>query len=96
MGGKTKTCDEQKKAGNEDPCLSAIQTDVTWLKQGLQGLIANNNTDHGKIIEQARATNGSVAKIKIWQERANGAIVVMTALGVINWLGKYIISFLEK
>lgn len=99
----------------QEPCGSAIEVDVRWIKENFnkfqehyntahQTLIKQNEDDHREIVNyiknevlpQVKATNGHVAEIKIWKERINGAIVVLSALGVVAWLGKYVIAFLEK
>lgn len=102
-----KTCEELTKKGHEDPCITEIQTDLKWVKQGLdefrlyyakahEELIRDNNTDHKEIINQVKMTNGHVTELKIWKNRMEGMIISLSALGIVTWIGKYLIGWLEK
>ena len=99
MSEQTKTCN--------DPCTESLAIRMQDLKEGFstfindyktahQDLVITNQDAHKEIIAQVKATNGSVAKVKVWQERANGVLMLATAIGLIGWLGKYAIAFLEK
>jgi hypothetical protein len=74
----------------------AIVQGIADLKEDVQELKDDNRIDHTEIIKRQDYTNGKVAEIMKWKERATGIIICLTALGIITWLGKYIISFLEK
>jgi len=107
MSKETHTCEEDKKAGLDDPCVTEIQTDLKWLKQGLdefrlyyakahEELIRDNNSDHKEIINQVKMTNGHVAELKIWKNRMEGMIISLSAFGIVAWIGKALIAWLEK
>jgi len=107
MSEHTKTCEELISKGKDDPCITEVQTDVKWMKNSLEEfkeyyvkahdeLIKTNNEAHKEIIRRQDTTNGHIAEVKIWKERITGATILLTALGLISWLGKYVISYLEK
>ena len=107
MSEHTKTCEELIQKGKDDPCITEIQTDLKWVKQGLEEfriyyakaheeLIRENNSDHKEIINQVKITNGHVAEIKVWKSRMEGMIISLSALGIIAWIGKALITWLEK
>jgi hypothetical protein len=107
MSVQTHTCDEDKKAGIDNPCITEIQTDLKWVKQGLddfrtyyakahEELIRTNNIDHKEIIDRVKITNGNIAEVKVWKGRVEGMIISLSTLGIITWIGKSFIAWFEK
>jgi Mg2+ and Co2+ transporter CorA len=56
------------------------QEDINVIVERLKNFQEENNKSHERLIAQTTKTNGSVAEIKMWQERIIGAITILSAV----------------
>jgi hypothetical protein len=96
MTEKTKTCEELIKSGDESPCIIRIQEDVKHIKEDFSEFQRYYKEAHLDLVSRVNTTNGHIAAILIWKERITGATLLLVSFGIVNWIGKYIITYLEK
>jgi Mg2+ and Co2+ transporter CorA len=71
------------------------QEDINVIVERLKNFQEENNKSHERLIAQTTKTNGSVAEIKMWQERIIGAITILSAVVLpifISVVIKFVIS----